>query len=140
MWTDKCHKCGRNIYNCIPDEHKNRISEYITEREAEGWFIGHNTKTIPTWGYNYKEVPCKPICKICQKEESEIKNVKDKKKAMRKLSKTMKKTFSCPICEYSQQRGYNTKVFKTTNKAEIMKHIAEKHTLSEMEEVLPSEY
>ncbi len=31
MFKDKCHKCGRNIWNGIPEEHKDHISEYIEE-------------------------------------------------------------------------------------------------------------
>ena len=138
MWTDKCHKCGKNIYNGIPDEHKDRIGEYINEKEAEGWFIGQNTRMVGTYGMGYKDIPCKPICKICLKEEQDIKNAKKTKKAIRKLSKILKKEFSCPICEYSQRRGYNTKLFKTTSKAEMMKHISG-HTLADMEDVIPSE-
>lgn len=138
MWTDKCHKCGRNIYNGIPDEHKDRIGEYINEREAEGWFIGQNTRMVETYGMNYKDVSCKPICKICKKEEQDIKNAKETKKAIRKLSKIIKKEFSCPICEDFQKHGYDIKVFKTQNKTEIMKHIQKEHTLSEIQAVLPS--
>jgi len=135
MWKDKCNKCGRNIFNGIPEEHRDHIDTYIKDMEKEGMFIGHNTKTVGTWGH-INEVPIKPICCVCKKEEYEIKNAKDTKKAFIKIKKSLKKVFVCPICLDSTHRGYNEKVFMTTIRTVIENHIKEKHNLSEYESII----
>src|SRR3989304_7200580 len=105
--------------------------------EKEGYILGYNTKTVGSY-LSIREIPCKPICSICNNEESRIKSEKEMKEAMKKVEKMLKKQFSCPVCEYSQMRGYNTKVFKCNSKEEMMNHIKEKHTaLRDIKEILP---
>jgi len=141
MWKDKCHICGRQIWNGVPKE----ISEkegfnfdiFRKDMEKEGFTLGYNTKTIGSY-FNMREVSCKPICCVCHSEELRIENEKEMKKIMKEVAKILKKQFSCPICEYHQILGYNTKVFKCASKEEMMNHIKEKHTsLRDIKEILP---
>jgi hypothetical protein len=140
MWKDVCHKCGRKIWNGIPEEEMEKANhntnDFIKKMESEGYTLGRNSKIVGTWG-NMREIPCEPICTICSNEESKNKEEKEKKKAMQKVTKLLKKQFTCPVCEYSQKMGYNTNVFKCNNKQEMISHIKEKHDLKEIEDIVP---
>ncbi len=143
MWKDKCHICGRQVWNGVPKEIREKEGfdyDVFTEgMKKEGYIIGYNTKTVGSYG-SMHEVPCKPICQICNEEKSRIHSEKEMKKTMKKVAKMLKKQFSCPVCEYSLMRGYNTKVFKCASKEEMMNHIREKHTsLRDIKEILPVE-
>ena len=138
-WTDKCHVCGVNIWNGVPKEHQDRISEYVAEMEKEGWVLGYKDKTVGTFG-NLHEVSIKPICQKCNAKANKIISDREIKKAMSKVKKLLKKQFSCPVCEHSQARGYNTKVFKSSSKQDIITHITEKHNnLTDLKSIIPYE-
>lgn len=138
MWKDKCHKCGRNIWNDVPEEHRNHIDEYVKDMEKQGWYLGHNTKTVGMMG-NIHTVPIEPICGECSAKEYNDKYEKEKKEVLRKVIPTIKKFYICPVCEYSQKLGYNTEVFKTTSKTEMIEHI-KTHDLKELKDVVPKEF
>ncbi len=132
MFKSKCHKCGRPIFNGIPAGED--IEKYIAMMKAKGYTIGHDTKTVGSYGVAH-EVPIKPICSICLDKERGVRVAKDTKKAIRKISPTLKKQFSCPICEQESKRHDNVKIFKSSGKAEMMEHIR-KHNLKDIQDLI----
>jgi len=120
MFKSKCHKCGRKIFNGIPSGED--ITTYIEKMKREGYIIGYNTKSVGSYG-NVHEVKIKPICSICNKETSDIKHAKETQKAIRKITPTLKKVFVCPVCEKEFRMGYDTKIFKSSGKAEMLIHM-----------------
>lgn len=133
-WTGKCHKCGVNIFNGVPEGED--ISTYVEKKKQEGWIIGYREKLVGGFG-SMRTGPIKPICANCSQKESQARDAKEKKKMMSKISKIIKKEFICPCCFHSVERGYNTKVFRTSSKQEMINHINEKHDTKEIENVIP---
>lgn len=140
MWKGKCYKCGRDIWNGIPQEEMNTpgfdTGAFIAKMKADGFTLGYDTTVAGSFGTMHT-VPCKPVCNVCTQEESHAQNVKEKKTAMSKIGKTIKKEFTCPCCFHTVEKGYNTKVFKTASKQDMIAHINDKHDTTEINEVLP---
>ena len=67
MWTDKCSKCGQNIFNGCPEN--SDTQEYIEEMKTNGFEIGYNTKFVGEYP-NAHDVKCKPICVKCSSEQT----------------------------------------------------------------------
>lgn len=135
-WTGKCHKCGVNIFNGIPEGED--ISKYVEKKKQEGWIIGYREKPVGSFG-SMHDMPIKPICKNCSNKENQAKAAKEKKTVMRKIGKIIKKEFTCPCCFHSIERGYDTKVFKSSSKQDVISHINEKHHTEEIKQVMPYE-
>jgi hypothetical protein len=142
MWKGKCHKCGRDIWNDIPEDEMAKVnhdtSAFIAKMKAEGFELGYNSTMVGSYG-NMHEVPCNPVCGICIQEEHDRKYQEENKKLLIKITKIIEKVYSCPICENSVQQGYNEKVFKCAKRAEMMGHIKAKHDNKAIRNTIPSE-
>lgn len=141
MWKGKCSECGRDIWNGIPKEEMDKpgfdTGAFITKMKAEGFTLGYDTTVARSFGAMHT-VPCKPVCSVCAQEESHAQDAKERKTAMSKIKTIIKKEFTCPCCFQSVQAGYNTKVFKSSSKQDMIIHI-ETHATKEIQEVLPRE-
>jgi len=133
MFKDVCNKCGQKIFNGVPEGQD--IQDFVVKMKEEGYIIGYNTDLVGSYG-NMHEVSIKPICSNCTNAASRKKAEKNTKTAMRKIAPTLKKVFTCPICQ-EQARNNDNKIFTSTTKSEMMKHIESEHILKDIEYLVP---
>lgn len=137
MEYNVCHKCGRKIVTSFDQasvDAAGSVEEAKKVAEMNGYTLGYTHTIGGYFGHTY-DVPIKPICSICTQEKHKIEAVKKLKHQIRKITLLLKKQFNCPICEYNHS-SYNIKIFKSSNKTEMINHIKEKHVASEIERIV----
>lgn len=124
-----CHKCKRKIVVSFDESSvkaAGSVEEAIKVAERNGYTLGYTHTMSGIFG-DSRKIPIKPICSICAQEKHKIEAVKKLKHQVRKIIPTLKKVFICPVCERYSSRGYDTKIFKSSSKNEMINHIREKH-------------
>lgn len=133
METGICHKCKQQIFNGIPEGRD--VREFVSEMKLKGVELGYFHETVGSFGHTLRDIRIKPICSKCSKEQYKKEAARKLKNLIRKISPQLKKGFVCPVCE-REARSYNIEIFKSSTKAEMIRHIEEKHEAPGIEKAI----
>ena len=118
-WEDVCYKCGKKIFNGIPEGRDTH--EFIEEMKGKGFLVGYKEKIAGGYGNTHMKA-CKPICSDCSGEDIRKRDDKIVNKELKKIIPTLKKVYVCPFC-----KGYSDQIFTSPNKKEVMDHMKDRH-------------